>query len=106
VERVPRSWLAAVEAVSCRPDTTQAIKDECDSILNLLLQKNSEYGDSVFFPKRIFSRSDAEEQLRVRIDDKLSRLMNQDPKLIPEDTEQDLIGYLILLRVARKLQVV
>lgn len=100
------SWHARVEAVSCRPDTAQAIKDECRSIEELLLLKNAEYGDSVFFPKRIFSRASAEEQLRVRIDDKISRLMNQDPKSIPEDTEQDLIGYLILLRVARTLGVV
>lgn len=57
------------------------------------------------FPKRLFSQASAEEQLRVRIDDKLSRLLNQGPKAIVEDTELDLIGYLILLRVAKKLHV-
>lgn len=70
----------------------------CDEIKSLLLQKNMKYGDAALNPVRIFSRSDAIEQLNVRIDDKLSRISNQDPGE-DEDPELDLIGYLILKRV-------
>lgn len=79
------------------------IAEECDSVKKLLLMKNDEYGDSAFFPKRIFSKSSSIEQIKVRIDDKLSRLANDTAKQISEDTVQDLIGYLILMRVAEKI---
>ena len=58
------------------------------------------YGDSAFDPVRIFSQADPVEQIRVRIDDKLSRLGRG--KAAGEDVEQDLLGYLVLLRIARK----
>lgn len=84
--------------------TQQMINKECDDIKALLLQKNEEYGDSAINPIRIFSSADNVEQIKVRIDDKLSRLSNKGPKSIVEDTTSDLIGYLILLRVAEKLK--
>ena len=40
----------------------------------MLLAKNEAYGNSAIDPLRIFSRADPVEQIRVRIDDKLSRL--------------------------------
>jgi hypothetical protein len=40
------------------------------------------------------------EQIRVRIDDKLSRLRNQQADE-DEDVIDDLIGYLVLLKVAQ-----
>ena len=79
------------------------ITQECDEIKELLLQKNKEYGNSAFDPKRIFSKASPIEQIKVRIDDKLSRLANDNKKEIQEDTTKDLIGYLIILRVAEKL---
>lgn len=77
------------------------IEQECDSIKALLLAKNRAYGNSALDPVRIFSKSDPIEQIRVRIDDKLSRLSRGSSA--GEDVEQDLLGYLVLLRVARKL---
>jgi hypothetical protein len=79
------------------------ISEECDKVKELLLRKNEEYGDSAFFPKRIFSKASPIEQIKVRIDDKLSRLSNDSPKTIPEDTVQDLIGYLIIMKVAQRI---
>lgn len=76
------------------------ISVECEAIKQTLLAKNRAYGDSALDPVRIFSKADGEEQLRVRIDDKLSRLMRG--KDAGEDVLLDLIGYLILLRVAKK----
>lgn len=81
-----------------------AIVAECDAIKELLIEKNRAYGSSAFEPLRIFSRADAVEQIKVRIDDKLSRLARghaiADESL--DDTTRDLIGYLVLLRVAAR----
>jgi hypothetical protein len=80
--------------------TADDITRECAAIRDLLLAKNLAYGDSAFDPVRIFSQADPVEQIRVRIDDKLSRLGRG--KAAGEDVEQDLLGYLVLLRIARK----
>jgi hypothetical protein len=86
------------------PTTPDQISAECDAIKALLLEKNRAYGNSALDPVRIFSRSDATEQLLVRIDDKLSRIMRASADELGEDTIQDLIGYLVLLRIARRRQ--
>jgi hypothetical protein len=81
--------------------TQLAIVEQCDFIAELLLEKNRQYGDSALNPVRIFSSVDPVEQINVRIDDKLSRIAsNQDDDA--EDAELDLIGYLVLKRVAMK----
>lgn len=77
------------------------IKDECLKITQMLLDKNAAYGDSALNPVRIFSKADSLEQINVRIDDKLSRLARGSAN--GEDTELDLIGYLILKRVAQRI---
>lgn len=79
------------------------IAEECNAVRDLLIRKNKEYGNSALQPKRIFSNSDPVEQIKVRIDDKLSRLSTRGEKEIHEDTCQDLLGYLVLLRVAQRL---
>lgn len=71
-----------------------------DNIRETLLTKNSAYGNSALDPVRIFSRADAVEQIRVRIDDKLARLARGSDA--GEDTVRDLIGYLVLLRIAQR----
>jgi hypothetical protein len=76
------------------------IATTCDSIKELLLEKNRKYGDSALNPVRVFSKSDNMEQIRVRIDDKLSRLRNQQQDE-DEDVIDDLIGYLVLLKIAQ-----
>ncbi|MBN1773194.1 MAG: hypothetical protein JXB32_18150 [Deltaproteobacteria bacterium] len=74
-----------------------------DRVGTTLVEKNAADGDSVGCPLRIFSRAPADEQLRVRIDDKLSRVARgargggDD-----EDTLLDLVGYLALLAGARR----
>jgi len=79
-----------------------AIADECDAIKEMLIAKNAAYGNSALQPVRLFSKADTVEQIRVRIDDKLSRL--QRGESAGEDVTFDLIGYLILLRVAEKAE--
>jgi hypothetical protein len=71
---------------------------ELSNIGAMLIAKNQRYGNSALDPVRIFSRADKREQIRVRIDDKLARLRNQEQD--DEDAVLDLIGYLILLRLS------
>lgn len=76
------------------------IANTCDEIKSLLLEKNAKYGNSALDPVRIFSRASAEEQILVRIDDKLSRIMHGIGLAADdEDVINDLIGYLVLYKV-------
>ena len=72
----------------------------CDDIKELLISKNRKYGNSALKPCRVFSKSSPVEQLLVRIDDKLNRIM-QGAGLLAEDEDviNDLIGYLVLLKI-------
>jgi len=83
--------------------TKQRISAVCDSLRSFLHAKNDSYGDSAINPSRIMSRASAEEQLLVRIDDKLNRLRqgNALPTESLDDTIKDLAGYLVLLMVVR-----
>ena len=86
-----------------QPDVAAAIAQVCDDVKRVLLEKNRAYGNSALDPVRIFSRADPVEQLNVRIDDKLSRIA-RGREFAGDDTELDLIGYLVLRRVARTLK--
>ena len=81
-------------------DTQKEIARVCDDIKELLLYKNKQYGDSALNPSRIFSKASAVEQILVRIDDKLNRIQ-KGAGLVGEDEDviQDLIGYLVLLKI-------
>jgi hypothetical protein len=72
-----------------------------DSLKELLVMKNRKYGDAALTPTRIFSKQNNIEQIKVRIDDKLSRLRSSQSDE-DEDVEQDLMGYLVLLQIAKK----
>lgn len=78
-----------------------AIEDMCLEIATLLIGKNRAYGNSIFDPMRVFSKASWEEAVNVRCDDKLSRLARGEAA--GEDAELDLIGYLILKRVGKRL---
>lgn len=81
----------------------EQITEECKELRDMLVAKNKAYGNSALEPIRIFSKSDAVAQIKDRIDDKLSRIAKgKDTDAVPEDTELDLMGYLVLLRIARK----
>jgi len=83
-------------------DSQKRIAKVCDEMKMMLLQKNNQYGDSVLNPTRFFSHADQEEQIKVRIDDKLNRLVQGNDSLeSDDDIIKDLIGYLTLLLVYR-----
>ena len=72
----------------------------CHEIAHMLIEKNIAYGNSALDPVRIFSKAGPREQLHVRIDDKLNRLMKGTE--YPGDNDiDDLIGYLVLLKIAK-----
>lgn len=78
------------------------IRAVCREIEEMLVAKNTAYGDSALNPMRVFSEADTLEQLAVRADDKLSRISRghgmADESL--RDTRRGLIGYLLLMEVA------
>lgn len=90
----PESELPATPA-------SEKIRAACDQIKKLLLEKNAAYGNSALDPVRVFSKCAADEQLRVRIDDKLSRIA-RGHEYPGDDTINDLIGYLILYKIANQ----
>lgn len=81
--------------------TQQLIVETCTEIKDLLLEKNRKYGDSAINPIRVLSKSSNTEQILVRIDDKLNRIKNVQLDE-DEDVITDLIGYLVLYKVAKK----
>lgn len=103
--------IAAVEVLAARMSedalkpTTQTeheIADVLDGIKAMLFRKNRAYGDSALKPMRVFSRADNVEQIKVRLDDKLSRLGRGHalPDESLEDTVDDIMGYLVLMKCA------
>jgi hypothetical protein len=88
-------------------DSQAKIAAKCDALKAFLLRKNEAYGDAALNPARIMSKASADEQILVRIDDKLNRL--RQGKELPDesfnDTVRDLAGYLVLLMVARGIEV-
>lgn len=72
----------------------------CLGLGAFLARKNKAYGDSALKPMRVFSSASSTEQLRVRIDDKLSRIARGE--LAGEDAVVDLAGYLVLLLASRE----
>jgi hypothetical protein len=71
----------------------------CHEIAHMLIEKNISYGNSAIEPIRIFATSDGVEQLKVRIDDKINRVKNNQGFAGDNDID-DLIGYLILLKIS------
>ncbi len=69
-------------------------------ITDLLKEKNKAYGNSALNPTNIFSKLNATESLCARIDDKIARIRNKGINDKTEDTVDDLIGYLLLLKMS------
>jgi len=71
-----------------------------EEIQDLLIAKNQKYGNSALEPLGVFSKLDSKEGLLVRIDDKLKRIKNGSLERDDEDVINDLIGYLVLLKIS------
>jgi hypothetical protein len=84
--------------ITSPPDTIQDISNTCNAIKAMLIEKNRKYGDSALSKGIVFPLSPVL-SLKSRINDKLARLRN-DNKDEDEDVISDLLGYLILLKIA------
>ena len=73
---------------------------EVKTISDLLKSKNKAYGNTALNPTNIFSKLNATEAICARIDDKLARIGNRGINDETEDTVDDLIGYLLLLKMS------
>ena len=80
--------------------TQNIIANVCDNIKSMLIEKNKSYGDSALDPIRVFSKASSDEQIKIRIDDKLSRI-SRGSEFYGDNDLDDLIGYLILLKVSK-----
>lgn len=78
-------------------DSKQRIKQVTDRVCKMLQEKNDAYGNSALEPINVFSKGNASDSLRARIDDKLARIKNRGINDETEDTLFDLCGYLVLL---------
>lgn len=86
--------LNLVRIISSAP-SGQRILQTCLDLAVFLSSKNISYGDSALNPTRLFSKANATEQLLVRIDDKINRLV-KGGEYPGDDDILDLTGYLIL----------
>ena len=75
----------------------QKIKDKCNEIRDLLIEKNKSYGNSVF-DKGVLFDVDHMYAIQSRINDKLNRIKSKEAYMSENDLV-DLTGYLILLQV-------
>jgi hypothetical protein len=75
------------------------VEEVLNSIEEMLIAKNQKYGNSALEPLGVFSQLSAKEGLLVRIDDKLKRIKNGSLERDDEDVVNDLIGYLVLLKI-------
>lgn len=78
-------------------ETEKNIDIVCAALAEMLRTKNRKYGDSALSPIHVFSKAPAGDQLRTRLDDKVSRVMNSDE--VRKNDIADIMGYLVLLCV-------
>ena len=78
----------------------EQVKEVLNEIETLLISKNAKYGNSALEPLGVFSQLSAKQGLLVRIDDKLKRIKNGSLEKDDEDVVNDLIGYLVLLKIS------
>ncbi len=83
-----------------KPPFAIQVKEVLDSIEKMLIEKNRKYGNSALEPLGVFSKLSAKEGLLIRIDDKLKRIKNGSLEKDDEDVVNDLIGYLVLLKIS------
>lgn len=95
-------YKAAAHALGCL--TFEARLDRAlDELRAMLLAKNLAYGNSALDPVRIFSAASPVEQIKVRLDDKLSRAVRGIDQ--GENVADDFVGYFVLLMIARQIEI-
>lgn len=98
-EDLERAQLTEKPSTSPINQFAASLHKVINELETMLLEKNAAYGDSALNPARIFASCDPIELINVRIDDKLTRIKNRGDN-DNEDAILDLMGYLILRRIA------
>lgn len=97
--------LLVLDRCSCleEPVSDETIRAECERVGEFLVAKNRSYGASAFALTHCFDKSlSLLDRINVRLDDKISRLMHGNGE-VAEDTELDIIGYIVLKSVVRRI---
>ena len=95
-----QAWVTDLQLMATDAPSGYRIIRECLDIAEMLINKNISYGDSALSPIRIFSQADNQEQIKIRIDDKINRIKNGSGFAGDNDID-DLIGYLLLYKIAK-----
>lgn len=95
-ERV-MSWIVPSRRTAVDGD----IQDVLDGLGAMMQAKRESYGNSVGKPVGIFHKGSPVEGILARIDDKLGRVKTGRLMWNDEDVIEDLLGYLVLLKIAR-----
>jgi len=95
VSLLPETLQATPLPLLC---TKEVISEVLKSLDSLLKYKNNKYGDSALTPKNIFSKLEAKEAIKIRLDDKISRVINSTS--LRKNDVVDIMGYLTLLCVS------
>jgi hypothetical protein len=103
-EKGYQMWITDLQIIALDAPSGNKILNECLEIAEMLVNKNISYGDSALSPIRIFSQADNQEQIKIRIDDKINRIKNGSGFAGDNDID-DMIGYLILLKIAKRLAI-
>jgi len=81
-------------------ETQKQIRELCDAMRDFLLEKNKRYGDAALQPAKIFSNLDAADSIKIRLDDKLNRIINNRHSEPRANDVCDVIGYCFLLLIS------
>lgn len=81
-------------------DTIFRISEITDAMKDLLMYKNTKYGDSALKPKNIFYKGDSTNSILIRLDDKLGRVKNNTEEKPRMNDVCDIIGYCTLLLIS------
>ncbi len=107
--RVPD--MSVIDATARKQSTQDRIRLACDELKRTLIRKNNDYGNQFQKPLALAPSVDPVTALRVRLSDKIARLLNLLDKpteqLVDEsldDTLMDAAGYFLLWKVQREIE--
>jgi hypothetical protein len=69
-------------------ETQKKITQVFNSMRDVVIEKNKRYGDAALTPKKIFSKLEPGEGIKVRIDDKLSRILHNQGEIRKNDAAE------------------
>lgn len=90
-----------ISAIMTLNETNTAIEDYLDSLKTVLIKKNIAYNNSLHNANQLFFKGSKIDGVCARIDDKLNRIRMAGITGDTEDSIEDLIGYLVHLKIMK-----